>query len=113
MVLLQVQPTGNNVFYLGGSLEDESKEELRWAWESIGAATCCCTLVALHSGVCILQAGLVCPGCKPGEASAGIICKDVMQRGQANYLANLALYPGAPLLPIGQFANCSQTIAVM
>lgn len=53
-------------------------------------------MVVLHSGVCVMHAGLGAPGCTPGKAAAGPISKGVMKQGKANYLANLTLFPGAP-----------------
>lgn len=92
---MQVEPTGKAVKYVREGLKRRSVAELWWAWEALSSATCCRSLVVLHSDVCVLHAGLACPECRPGNAEPGKLCAEVIGRGKATYLGNLILFPGA------------------
>ena len=94
-----MEPGGEEGLYLRDGLKRPSALELRWAWESLSASSCCRSVVVFHSGACVLHAGRRPVGSRVGKAKAGPICQDVMQQGRANYLANLKLFPGALVCP--------------
>lgn len=58
-----------------------------------------CTPARTRRGRHLFHAGSVRPGIKLGAAQTGETCSTCMRTGQGNYLANLTLYPGAPLGP--------------
>lgn len=41
-----------------------------------------------------MHVGQMLPGSVPAKAKPGPICRTVQKKGAANYLANLALFPG-------------------
>lgn len=102
--------TGKEVSYSQQGLKPVLKNEAAWAWEAISSSTCCKSMTIMYAGSCVFQAGLLPEGSKPGRAVNGSICKQVMQSGKANFLANLVLYPGvhfdASLLPCKAHRCC-------
>jgi Cofactor assembly of complex C subunit B, CCB2/CCB4 len=93
--VVQVVPEGKEVSFVREGLRKRTQAELWWAWEALSSATCCCSQVVFHTGVCVLQAGVACQQCTAGCAEPGKMCEEVIERGKANYLGNLALVPGA------------------
>ena len=51
-------------------------------------------MVVFKDKKCIMHVGCMVPGHKPGTAKPGPICRESQRKGAANYLANLALFPG-------------------
>jgi hypothetical protein len=75
-------------------LKPACQDELKWAWEALSSCTCCKSLSVMVSGACVFQAGLLPEGGKPGKVVDGAISRRVMNTGRADFLANLALFPG-------------------
>lgn len=92
---LQVDLDGAEVLYTREDLSARTSAELQWSWRALSAATCCRSVAVFHAGRCVLQAGLAPVGGARGGGKLGPLSEEVMKRGKANYLANLALYPGA------------------
>lgn len=65
------------------------------SWDALRSASRTKTVVAFYRGKCIMHFGYAAPGHAPGTASPGPICEDAIKSGTGNYLAKLALFPGA------------------
>jgi Cofactor assembly of complex C subunit B, CCB2/CCB4 len=86
--------TGKESAYMKPGLKPACKEELLWAWDALSSCTCCKSLSVMVSGACVFQAGLIPDGAKPGKVVDGAISRRAMSTGKANFLANIALFPG-------------------
>eukprot|EP00240_Pyramimonas_obovata_P015391 CAMPEP_0118956834 /NCGR_PEP_ID=MMETSP1169-20130426/61787_1 /TAXON_ID=36882 /ORGANISM="Pyramimonas obovata, Strain CCMP722" /LENGTH=303 /DNA_ID=CAMNT_0006904881 /DNA_START=173 /DNA_END=1084 /DNA_ORIENTATION=+ len=107
--------SGEDVFYINPDLEEPAASELKWCWEAVKAASRCGSLVVLHDGKRLLQAGTAPTDIDLTSAPAlGVICDSVMSSGKGNYLANMALFPGRvefePVLPYNTKAVLVQPI---
>ncbi len=93
-----VELDGERVDYEDPGLKPSTSllNEFRWARDAMFSSTRCKSLVLIYKGRNLFHYGAILRGCKPGTAAPGEICKQAMENGQGNYLANLILYPGRP-----------------
>jgi hypothetical protein len=91
---MQMDMIGKESTYMKPGLKPACKEELRWAWDAISTCTCCKSMSVMVSGACVFQAGLIPEGAKPGRVVDGAISRRVVNSGKADFLANIALFPG-------------------
>ena len=111
LCMVQMDMVGKESSFMKPGLKPACKEELAWAWDALSSSTCCKSLSVMVSGACVFQAGLIPEGGKPGKAVDGAISRRTMSSGKADFLANLALYPGAapPVLPVISSFSPSET----
>ncbi|CAG9463711.1 unnamed protein product [Pedinophyceae sp. YPF-701] len=90
----KVKLEGGPLSWTDSKVPEALKQELEWAWSAAEGSAGATSMVVFIRNRCVLQRGMATEDAKPGAAEPGPIVAKVVGSGKANYLANLAPYPG-------------------